>query len=154
MTKSNKGFTLIELLVVIAIIGILSSVVLASLNTARQKARDSRRTSDVQNLRLALELYADANTGSYPTALADLAPTYIAVIPTDPGSLAQSGSGAYYYKGSGTQYHIGADFENASSIPSNDANCDSTATNAGACFSPALTSGFTGATAARYDQRQ
>ncbi len=37
--KNNKGFTLIELLVVISVIGVLSSVVLASLNSARDKAR-------------------------------------------------------------------------------------------------------------------
>lgn len=55
----SKGFTLIELLVVVAIIGILSSVVLASLNTARAKARDARRKSDLTQIRTAMEMYYD-----------------------------------------------------------------------------------------------
>ncbi len=61
----QSGFTLIELLVVIAIIGILSSVVLASLNTARMKARDTKRIADLGQIRTALEFYYDAN-GYYP----------------------------------------------------------------------------------------
>lgn len=65
LKNKTKGFTLIELLVVIAIIGILSSVVLASLSTARQKSRDAKRISDVGQLQLAFELYFDANQ-SYP----------------------------------------------------------------------------------------
>ena len=65
MRNSTTGFTLIELLVVISIIGLLSSVVLASLNTARQKARDARRIIDLKQLDLAIRLYRE-NTGGYP----------------------------------------------------------------------------------------
>jgi len=65
MNKFNKGFTLIELLVVIAIIGILSSVVLASLNTARAKGADAAVKSNLANARAQAELFYDANNNSY-----------------------------------------------------------------------------------------
>ncbi|XKT75453.1 MAG: type II secretion system protein [Patescibacteria group bacterium UBA2103] len=99
----RKGFTLIELLVVVAIIGMLSSVVLSSLNTARANTRDARRYADLRQIANALELYYQANgrypiqttwrgttpgcygTGSDPnTSIPGLVPTYIPVIPQDP----------------------------------------------------------------------
>jgi prepilin-type N-terminal cleavage/methylation domain-containing protein len=61
----KKGFTLIELLVVIAIIGILSSVVLASLNTARAKGADAAIKSNLANARAQAELFYNDNTNSY-----------------------------------------------------------------------------------------
>lgn len=54
--RESKGFTLIELLVVIAIIGILSTVVLASLNSARQKGRDARRLEDLKSIANAIAI--------------------------------------------------------------------------------------------------
>jgi type II secretion system protein G len=71
MEKPNKkGFTLIELLVVIAIIGLLASIVLVSLNTARQKARDTKRLGDLRQVMTALELYYDSQaTPAYPSVV-------------------------------------------------------------------------------------
>ena len=73
MNNSNKrGFTLIELLVVIAIIGILASVVLASLNTARDKGSDAAIKSNLNNIRAQAELVYDGTNGSYTTVCDDL----------------------------------------------------------------------------------
>lgn len=65
MRTRSSGFTLIELLVVIAIIGLLASIVLASLDAARAKSRDALRLSDVSQIHNALELYYGRNN-NYP----------------------------------------------------------------------------------------
>lgn len=72
-----RGFTLIELLVVIAIIGILSSVVLASLNTARNKGADAAIKSNLDGARAQAEIFYDANSNSYDggTAATDVCNT-------------------------------------------------------------------------------
>jgi prepilin-type N-terminal cleavage/methylation domain-containing protein len=61
----RKGFTLIELLIVVAIIGLLSSIVMAALTDARQKAQNTAKNQLVEQYVTALELYRDTY-GYYP----------------------------------------------------------------------------------------
>jgi prepilin-type N-terminal cleavage/methylation domain-containing protein len=141
----KSGFTLIELLVVIAIIGILSSVVLASLNSARQKGRDAKRISDVKQIQLALELYYDAH-GAYPNVVSTstmVDPGYIAALPKDP-----VGGTAYSYvayaltssAGVCSGYHLGASLEGTSnSVLASDADQADFPTNYGQCTGGAAT---------------
>lgn len=142
MKRTFRGFTLIELLVVIAIIGILSSIVLASLNTARQKSRDARRVADIKQIQLAMQLYYDASS-TYPTALTDLVPTYIATQPKDP-----VGQVAYGYArlDSGANYAVCADLEDGA----NQALKSDLDANNGACNGVDDTKACDGAGTSRY----
>ena len=127
MQHKERGFTLIELLVVIAIIGILSSVVLASLNGARRKGRDARRISDLKQIQLALEMYYDANGSEYPDALSSLAPTYISTVPTDPqtgvsynyGNLTSAAASCAVATGVCSSYILGATLEDSANAALN-----------------------------------
>lgn len=122
MSTRVRGFTLIELLVVIAIIGLLSSIVLASLNTARNKGYDAARESNLREVQKAIESYYTDNgtypaaNGSYNTAsngsgnyayasqcqvggnvspnsvITGLVPNYVATLPTDPQMVSGAGS--------------------------------------------------------------
>lgn len=163
MNKKSKGFTLIELLVVIAIIGILATIVLVSLNTARIKARDTRRVSDIRQIQLAMELYSDSNQANYPIALTDaLLGEYISKVPNDPVGVAIP----YFYAactvgGTVLKYHIGAATEESatSTILQSDsdgnstaagANCNSGVYDIGTGFSGVDTAGCDGSTTTRY----
>ena len=143
--KQSRGFTLIELLVVIAIIGILSSVVLASLNSARTKARDARRVADLKQIQVALELYFDANS-IYPTSIASLVGSSggqsLPFEPKDPGTGNPSYRYSYDPLTNSTRYHLGAGMEQtraATTLDDADRDADSTTWAGGTKFNGADT---------------
>ena len=67
----NKGFTLIELLVTMGIIAVLSGMAVFNFNSARARARDVQRKSDLSQMQKALELYRTDNNGQYPATLTE-----------------------------------------------------------------------------------
>lgn len=130
-SSTTRGFTLIELLVVISIIGVLASVILASLNSARAKSRDAYRQSSLAQLKVALEMYyndhleypitfaspgvwwgMNANGGTHGVSgatgyIPGLAPTYIPTLPLDPAGITTGWSGFNYRSdASGSMYKI------------------------------------------------
>lgn len=85
MSQTKKGFTLIELLLVFTLIGIISAVTYNTFGNARLNSRDSKRKTDVETIRGALERYR-YDSGGYITGtdLSALIPNYINTMPTDP----------------------------------------------------------------------
>jgi len=83
VNNKNKGFSLIELLVVMFIIGILTSVLLPNLMSARQRAKDAQKISDVNAIKNALRLYYN-DTQVYPATKADaltaIVPSYMPAV--------------------------------------------------------------------------
>jgi len=115
-TIKIKGFTLIELLVVIAIIGLLVTIVMVSLNSARTKSRDAKRVADIKQIVLALEFYYDGH-GFYPsyTALSARCNTsvnnslqplvtdgFLKIVPIDPSNINQAPNRLCYEYTSGS----------------------------------------------------
>lgn len=136
LPHKERGFTLIELLVVISIIGLLSSIILAGLQSARSKSRDTFRMQSLRQVVTALHLYADT-TGRYPISgwtadcwqstnwIADSgnyawSMGYIPSQPHDPVDVCDwpwtstAGAGTYAYWSDGVNYALVTRLENSS----------------------------------------
>ncbi|MDO8493453.1 MAG: type II secretion system protein [bacterium] len=124
MYNKKSGFTLIELLVVIAIIGILSSVVIVSLNSSRGKARNAKREVDMEAIQKALALYYDSNN-SYPDAIGSLVTA--GLLSTTPVAPNIGESYHYVRSNDALSYHLGTDLEGIVSggVLANDRDCNS-----------------------------
>ncbi len=125
MPVGRQGFTLIEMLIVIAIIGLLSGIIIASANSARQKSRIAQAQTDLAQIHLALEAY-QSEYGRYPIStggsgvwdglyssygdsspnwIAGLTPTYMLALPRSPNN-STDGSTNYIYHSDGKNYKL------------------------------------------------
>ena len=134
----KRGFTLIELLVVIAIIGILASIVIASLDIARTKSRDARRLADINSIQKALSLYVTGTGAIYPVAVSTTTLTgsdvvslalvnanTISSVPADPNSALYSYT--YSTNAAGNKYYLSFCLE-TNTIPNYVSGCGNTET--------------------------
>lgn len=101
ISRVNAGFTLIELLIVIGIIAVLVSISIIYYQSARAKARDSKRKGEIKQIYNALTIYQDNNKGDYPLSLDELVPQYLPKISTDPKT-----NQVYFYKASENKNHF------------------------------------------------
>ncbi len=162
--RGVAGFTLVELLVVIAIVGLLATMMLVSLNATRIRSRDARRVSDLHQLQLALELFADSHNQTYPAG--DIYASNVCgggvacglsspdscgtkpcmnPLPFDPAS-PPGGGIRYWYTYSSTaaaptRFHLGTNLEEANSSLNQDTDCTDGA--AGTCPGSPYTVGST-----------
>ena len=128
----KQGFTLIELLIVIAIIGIMVAFILPNLAGARERARDSRRKTDLNSVQQALRMYYNDNqvfpgSLSWGHALQSGTGTlYMSILPLDPSSTSTT-STYYVYNSDSKTYYIVSQLENISDpdIASSQARCPS-----------------------------
>lgn len=125
--RSQKGFTLVELLVVISIIGVLATLVLLQLSSARARARDTKRIADVNQIRTSVESYFEDNNGTYPTAIDSTSiGKYLTKVPTDP--LTAQPYGYSYHTNAGGKvdgYQVWAKLEQTATALNGDADIDS-----------------------------
>jgi prepilin-type N-terminal cleavage/methylation domain-containing protein len=136
LRKCFRGFTLIELLVVIAIIGLLSTIIAAPIQNARKKARDAKKIAEIKSVQLALDQFAEANAGQYPSRLVTLSPTFMPLLPSFASTTLATvsnrdkfGYGSYNVSGGGIGtnfdfgYHLGVHLETYSQGLDNDRDC-------------------------------
>jgi len=133
------AFTLIELLIVMAILGILTTLGISNFQSARVKARDAARKSDLQTIAKSLEAYANDYSG-YPLSDAgsitdypwgdpfvdSKGTIYAATLPED-----SSANRSYYYESDGTSYSLYAALENENDLSIDtytNTNCGTTTT--------------------------
>jgi len=101
----RRGFTLIEVLIAVSIVAVLSVIGIVSFSSVNARSRDTKRISDLEQVRSALEMYR-SDKGSYPAGTGSfstldslnstLVTTYLPTIPTDPKSTVASPIEYYY----------------------------------------------------------
>lgn len=109
--KKKNGFTLFELLVSISIIAVLTAVAVVSFGGVSKRARDAKRTADLEKIRMAMEAIKQVG-GTYPSSINLLvSPTpYLQQIPLDPKDKT-----AYSFVSTNYTYTLGAKMEDVGS---------------------------------------
>ncbi|OGK15586.1 hypothetical protein A3H80_03720 [Candidatus Roizmanbacteria bacterium RIFCSPLOWO2_02_FULL_37_19] len=122
---ASEGFTLFEMLIVLLILSTILSIATVSFFSVRRDSRDSRRKTDLEEVRSALEQYR-SNNNIYPTPTGtfglpfgqsgltdDDANTYVQLLPQDPLFSKRN----YYYQTSGGDYTLSTELETAEPTP-------------------------------------